>query len=309
MKANESRSRREFLATLALASSTLALRPASLLGAPSAEPAAWPIVVFSKVYQELKLGFDESAEVTAAVGLDGIDCPVRPGGQVIPERAGEELPRYAAALQQRNRKVSLLTTAIVSASSPHAETILRTAGKLGVKYYRTGYWNYEKSSAPEAKLKEIKAQLKDLAAMNKELGTCAILQNHAGTGLVGAKLLDYWEIVKEFDPSQIAVAFDIGHALNELPDTWPQVLETMQSHVKVAYVKDFKRGAGFVPFGQGSIGQTNFFQLLRKASYDAPVSMHIEYPWASKGKEHSKAELIQAMRGDLQTMKGWLRAA
>ena len=309
MSAKKSGSRREFLATLALTSSTLALRPASLLGAESPGRAAWPIGVFGKVYQELTLSFDESAEVTAAVGLDGIDCPVRPGGQVVPERAQDDLPRYAAALQQRQRRVLLLTTAIVSAGSPHAETILRTAGKVGVKYYRTGYWNYGKNSAPEATLREIKAQLKDLAVMNQALGTCAILQNHAGTGLVGAKLLDYWELVKDFDPKHIAVAFDVGHALNELPDTWREVFKTMQSHVKVAYVKDFKRGAGFVPFGQGSIGQTNFFELLRKASYDAPLSMHIEYPWADRGKKPSQAALIQAMQGDLRTLKGWLRAA
>ena len=308
MNATDLSNRREFLSRLAWTGAMIAARPALVSAAPAQPTPAWPVGVFSKVYQELKLDYEQSAELTEAAGLDGIDCPVRPGGQVLPERVEEDLPRYAAALRRRERRVLLLTTAIVGATSPHAEKILRTARQLGVKYYRTGYWSYDKQTAPAAKLADIKAQLKDLAAMNRELGVCAVLQNHAGAGMVGAKLLDYWEVVRNFDPNQIAVAYDIGHALNEIPDTWRDVFETMKSHVKVAYVKDYKRGSGFSAFGQGDIGQTDFFQRLRKIGYDAPLSFHIEYDWAGPAKDHSKAALLQAMRRDLRTLQGWLRA-
>lgn len=309
MNTTESWSRRQFLTRLGWSGAALSYRPSLVAGAESAAPTTWPVAVFSKVYQELKLDFDDSAELTEAAGLDGIDCPVRPGGQILPERVEEDLPRYAAALRRRQRRVLLLTTAIVSGASPHTERILRTARQLGVKYYRTGYWSYDKQGKPEAKIREIKAQLKDLAAMNRDLGVCAVLQNHAGVGMVGAKLLDYWEIVREFDSNQIAVAYDIGHALNELPDTWRDVFETMKSHVQVAYVKDYKRGSGFTAFGQGDIGGTDFFQRLRKNGYNAPLSFHIEYNWAGSGKDHSKARLIEAMRADLRTLHGWMRAA
>lgn len=302
-------SRRRFLAATAKLASLTALGPRLLPRCHAATPPRPPIALFSKVYQELKLGFDESAELTAEAGLDGIDCPVRPGGQVLPERVAEDLPRYAEALQKRNVKVLLLTTAIVSAASPHAEAILRTARKVGVKYYRLGYWNYAKDKPAPAQLDEIKAQLKDLAALNKELGACAILQNHAGANIVGAKVADLYEIARAFDPDQIAIAFDIGHAVHELGADWRAVFQVLRSHFRIAYVKDWKRGAGFVPFGTGEIGQSGFFKLLREASYSAPISMHTEYAWAGKDTPNPRAVLLEALRRDLKTLQTWLGQA
>src|SRR5258707_11623877 len=53
----------------------------------AAEPAgAMPAVaVFSKLYQELKLNFEQSAEVTAEAGLEGIDCALRDQGEIHPD--------------------------------------------------------------------------------------------------------------------------------------------------------------------------------------------------------------------------------
>ena len=56
-----------------------------------------PIVVFSKVYQELKLSFEQAAEVTIEAGLDGIDCPVRPAAKSSPRR----LPKRSPATPRR----------------------------------------------------------------------------------------------------------------------------------------------------------------------------------------------------------------
>jgi hypothetical protein len=106
--------------------------------------------------------------------------------------AEEDLPRYVEALQKRNVKLLLLTTAITGTASPHAEAILRTARKFGVKYYRLGYWNYQPGKPVAETLNDIKAQLKDLAALNQELGLCAVLQNHAGAERVGAKVWDLY---------------------------------------------------------------------------------------------------------------------
>src|SRR5436190_6911561 len=84
-------SRRDFLASSLITGAALALSGVT----SSATPIASPIAVFSKIYQELKLDFDAAAEVTAQAGLDGIDCPVRDGGEILPEHAAEQLPRYA----------------------------------------------------------------------------------------------------------------------------------------------------------------------------------------------------------------------
>src|SRR5215471_1200576 len=98
-----SSSRRDFLAVTARATAGLsALDSLSIhsLAAEPGQPLRLPIAVFTKVYQPLKLGFADSAALTAEAGLNGVDSPVRPEGEIPPERASEDLPRYAEALRR-----------------------------------------------------------------------------------------------------------------------------------------------------------------------------------------------------------------
>ena len=50
----------------------------------------------------LNLDFEQSAAITAEAGLNGVDVPVRPKGEVEPEKVLDELPRYAEELRRRN---------------------------------------------------------------------------------------------------------------------------------------------------------------------------------------------------------------
>ena len=145
-----------------------------------------------------------------------------------------------------------------SPSSPHAEAILRTAAKLGVKHYRLGWWHYKEGQPTKPQLDDIKPQLRDLAAMNKQFGLCGILQNHAGKELVGAKVWDYIEIVQGENPKQIGVAFDIGHALNELRTEWRAAFKKLGKHFRIAYIKDWSPSAGYSELGKGEIEQSGY---------------------------------------------------
>jgi len=303
-------SRREFITRTLAASSTAALCGASALTGIAQEQRSLPIVVFSKVYQELELGFDAAAALTAEAGLNGIDCTVRPGGEILPENAARELPQYGAALNKCGLQLPLLTTAIMSVSSPHAEEILRAAKKLGVQYYRLGFVNTQTDAPPGKQVREIRAQLKDLAALNKEIGIGAIFQNHspAGRSYVGGDLSEMFDIVKDFDSAQIGVAFDIGHALVVHGDDWRRHFEKLKSHLKVAYVKDVTRGGRWVPFGQGDIASTGYFKLLKQMGCRAPVSMHIEFDWADGGKAKTRAALAKALQESVQVLRRWLSA-
>ncbi len=261
------------------------------------EPFAPPVAVFSKVYQEINLSYEDSAALTAEAGLDGIDCAVRPKGEVLPERAADDLSRYAEILQKHRVKMLLLTTAILSPASPHAETILRAAKSLGIRYYRLGYWRQEP-------LATVRSQLRELAALNQQLGVCALFQHHSGN-YVGANLGQLREIVGDFSPEQIAVAFDLGHAILTHGDDWHGYFEKLKPWIKVAYVKDAKRGAGFVPFGEGEFGKTDLFRCLRAMNYRAPLSMHIEYKWEPK----TRAQLLAELKASRQTLGRWLAAS
>jgi sugar phosphate isomerase/epimerase len=304
-------SRRDFIARTLAASSTVALCGGSALPILADGTPASPIVVFSKVYQELKLSFDDAAAVTAEARIDGIDCPVRPGGEVLPEHVTGELPQYASALRKRGLQMPLLTTAITSVASPHTVEILRTAKKLGVKFYRLGFIIRESNASASKQVREFKAQLKDLAALNKQVGIGAIVQNHSPSGqtYVGGDLTELYEIVKDFDPTQIGVAFDIGHALVVHGDGWHPHFEKLKPHLKIAYVKDVKREGRWVPFGTGDIGSTGYFKLLRELNYQAPVSLHIEFDWTDGGKAKTRAALVKALQESARVLRHWLASA
>ena len=304
-------SRRDFIARTVAASSTVALCGGGALPILADGTPALPIVVFSKVYQELKLSFDDAAAVTAEAGIDGIDCPVRPGGEVLPEHVTGELPQYASALRKRGLQMPLLTTAITSVASPHTVEILRTAKKLGVKFYRLGFIIRESNASASKQVREFKAQLKDLAALNKQVGIGAIVQNHSPSGqtYVGGDLTELYEIVKDFDPTQIGVAFDIGHALVVHGDGWHPHFEKLKPHLKIAYVKDVKREGRWVPFGTGDIGSTGYFKLLRELNYQAPVSLHIEFDWTDGGKAKTRAALVKALQESARVLRHWLASA
>jgi sugar phosphate isomerase/epimerase len=301
-------SRRDFLMKTAVMSSAVALAGSRGLSSLAAGTSSPPIALFSKVYQTLKLNFEDAASITAEVGLQGVDPPVRPAGEVLPERVSEDLPRYAETLQKHNLRLLLLTTAILSPSSPNAENILRTAKKLGVQYYRLGFTETQKDIPVEKQIGEIKAGLKDLAALNKEIGITAIYQNHSPSGrsYVGGNLEHLYQIVKDFDPAQIGIAFDIGHALVVHGSDWRPHFEKLKSHFKIAYVKDVKTGGRWVPFGQGDIAQTGYFQILKELNYQAPISMHIEFDWTDNGKTKTRTALVKALKETTTVLKRWL---
>ena len=259
---------------------------APLCAAFGAEKFAMPLVIFGKVFEEAKLTWEQSAATLAAAGFDGVDCTVRPKGEVRPERVAEDLPRYAEILRAQKQKIMLLTTAITEVGSPCAENILRAAKKAGVTYYRIGYWQHKAGGpSPEKVRAEVKAQLKDLAALNREIGVCAIFQNHSPnkkstSRYVGGDLGEMRDVLQDFDPKQIACAFDLGHALIVHGDEWGKHFDALKPWLKIAYVKDTKRGTGFVPFGEGEFGGTDFFQRLRQMDYREPLSVHIEFKWS-----------------------------
>jgi len=290
-------SRRQFIQAAATAPAFLAFG--------AIKPFSPPVVVFSKLYQELKLSFDDSAAVTAEAGLDGIDCAVRPKGEIEPEKAADEMPRYAEALRKHKVKMLLLTTGINGVDSTNAETILRTAKKLGIHYYRLG-------SRKQESVSNIRAQLKELAALNKQIGVCAIFQNHSQGGSKtpynGGDLGEMLDIMQALPSGQMGVAFDLGHALATHRQEWSKHFENLKPWIKVAYIKDYKIGTGFVAYGEGDFGQTDYFRRLRAMNYRAPLSMHIEYDWA-KGQPKTRELMVKTLKESRQTLARWIAAS
>jgi len=292
-------SRREFLMAGAAAALTW---PHQSAAAESLET-RFPLITFTKPFQNV--GFERTAEIIAEVGWSGIECPVRAKGQVLPERVEDDLPKLHEALTKRGLTLTLLTTDVAKVD-PLAERVLRMASKLGVKKYRLAFFKYNLNKPIPPQIAEIKAQLRDVAALNRELGLKAGFQNHSGRDDVGSPVWDIYEIVRDIDPEHMGTCFDIGHATVEGGTSWPIEARLMEPFFTCVYVKDFswaKETKGWTakwgPLGEGMV-RREFFDWLKKSSYSGPISQHCEYLNGDGPEE------MAAMKKDCALLKSWI---
>ena len=272
---------------------------------PEKAAQSYPIIVFTKPFADLS--FEATADLVAEVGWDGVDCAVRAKATHIqPERVTEDLPKMVEALKKREKEVALVTTDITRLSA-QAETVLRTIAALGIKKYRLGFEMYRKGEHPAKKLAEVGAALKDIAALNKELGLQGGYQNHSGENFVGAPLWDIWTLLKEHDPAALGVCFDIGHATLEGGLSWPIQTRLVEPYFTAVFCKDFvweKTEKGWSPswcnFGEGMV-QKRFFDWLKTTGFRGPLSQHHEYKSLGKG-----AEMVANLKKDLKALRAML---
>src|SRR5262245_11511750 len=117
--------------------------PAAAGARPLAErPIQDRICLFTDHLDDHGDGYGEVAGMLKQLGISGPDLTVRSGGLVAPERAAEELPKAVAAFRDQGLTVPMISTGITSAAEPAARPILTTAGKLGIPYFKLGYYSY-----------------------------------------------------------------------------------------------------------------------------------------------------------------------
>jgi sugar phosphate isomerase/epimerase len=296
-------SRREFLRS---SGSGVAFAVAAPLLGDEQQQAAqrFPIIGFTKPFQSLPAR--QIAETVAAIGWQGIECPIRAKGQIEPARVADDLPELIEALKSVNCEISLVATDITNITQPHAETVLKTLSQAGIKRLRLGFWHYRADQSPAVRLDEIAPAVRDLAAACKDLGLKAGIQNHSGATFVGAPVWDIYTLVRDLDPSSIGICFDIGHATLEGGLSWPIEAKLMEPFYTAVMVKDFVWAKGAMgwkeqgcPLGEGMVNR-EFFRRLKASGYEGPICQHHEYELG----EHS--QMVAQMKRDLDVLKRWL---
>jgi L-ribulose-5-phosphate 3-epimerase len=276
------------------------------------------ISIFSKHLQWLD--YAEMAALAKEMGFDGIDLTVRPKGHVLPERVKEDLPKAVEAVIKAGLEVYMITTAITDPKDQFTEDILKTAGGLGIGYYRMGWFSFKDNLSIEDNLSEFKKTFEGLETLNRRYKIKGDYQNHSGTQL-GGSIWDLWLCIKDLDPEWIGCQYDIRHATVEGAMSWPAGLQLIRPFINTLDIKDFlwnKEGEGWklqnVPLAEGMVDFKAYFNLLKDHEVSAPISLHYEYPLG--GAEHGateikmgRAEIIQFMKKDLQTLRKWLKEA
>jgi len=295
--------RRRFLQSTVAAAAAPVL--GSLASGEEAKPASRPrrkVITFTKYLQQQS--FSEMAESIAELGFDGIEAPIRNGGHIEPENVADRLPELVEALAKHNLTIDVLTSSVNSVDSPSAEETLKVAKSLGIPRYRMAYYRYDLNKPVLSQLREAGAKLKDLAAMNAEIGIQAVYQNHSGNRYVGAPVWDVFQLVRQHDPSAVSMAFDIGHARVEGGMSWPIQWNLVQSHLGSVYIKDFNwegTRPNWCSLTEGSL-PNEFFSKLKQSSFDGPISLHVEYLHGLQKTEVVPKNLA-AMKRDIAWLK------
>ncbi len=263
---------------------------------------------FTKSLQHLD--YDALAEKIAALGFDGIEAPIRPGGHIEPARVEDELPKMVAALKKRGLEITVLTSGINEVSEEQrTEAVLRTAAGLGIERFRMSYYKYDLKKPILPQVDEFRPRLKDLVAAAREIGIKPVYQNHSGKDYFGAPVWDLADTLSVFDPAEVGIAFDIGHATTEGSKCWPLHWAVCGDHIDTVYIKEPHwtepgKPPKVGPLGEGGIDK-GFYQTLLNSDFSGPISLHVEY-FDHKDPAQEKP-FLEAVAKDFSTLRGLLR--
>jgi sugar phosphate isomerase/epimerase len=189
------------------------------------------LVMFSKMLQEYSVA--EAARRIKALGFDGVDLTVRPGGHVTPERVTRDLPEAVAAIRGQGLTVPMISTAITRSGDAAAEATLAEAVHQDIRLIKLGYWNVGPGQLREA----IDRARRDLDGLERLAETYHVtfgVHNHSGPTYVNCQPAVIWTILRDRDPNRIAAYFDPGHAAVEGGfGGWRQSLELLAPSIRL----------------------------------------------------------------------------
>lgn len=296
--------RRKFLAQSAVTLASVTAANAR----KSKKKAVSPIIVFEKPIQTLN--YDRMGEILAKMGVQGIEATIRKGGHIAQEEAEEEVPKMVAALGESGQK-ALIAATNVSEANAESEKLLRILKANGITKYRSNYYRYDLKKEMLPQVEENAAKLKDLAAMNKEIGLQSLYQIHSGYKYAGAMSWDAALMFDGIDPDYAAIAYDLRHFRADSGLSWKTALATVKKHIRSIYVKDAvwegerSNKLKNVPLDTGFVDKETF-DSVRKGHKPMPVSLHMEWGKTQLYPREDVMEAVEFVERDVKTLMSWI---
>ncbi len=235
------------------------------------------------------------AGVLAKLGFDGADLTVRPGGHVLPENVETDLPEAVRTLKSAGIDVKMIVTGINDPDDRFTRPLLKTMADSGIRYYRMGYFDYDKNKSITENLEEHKITFERLEKLNREYGVHGDYQNHAGIR-VGGPVWDLYYLIKDRDPEFTGIQYDVRHAMVEGGYSWIIGMKLVAPWIRTTAIKDFiwrqnskqKWVPASVPLGSGMVDFNSYMEVYKSIGTNAPVSIHYEYDLG--GAEHGRIQ-------------------
>ncbi|MBX3440284.1 MAG: sugar phosphate isomerase/epimerase, partial [Planctomycetaceae bacterium] len=275
------------------------------------------ICAFTESFQSLAI--PEVCRVFREIGLDGLDLTVRPGGHIAPEDAPVRLPDAAAAAREHDISISMLTTNVTDADAV-SERLVATAGELGIRRIKLGYYRYGDFGTLRRQLDDIRRRLEQVAGMCRKYDVLPCVHIHSGDTIPshGTQL---YELLRDMSPDEIGAYVDPMHMTIEGGSGgWRQGLDLLAPWIRITSIKNFewresdRDSSGQrrwrpvkVPIADGMAPLGDFLAALRTLGRGEIYSLHSEYQGGGSFRSLSTPECIEQTKEDfnhLQTLLG-----
>ncbi|MEN8772368.1 MAG: hypothetical protein ABF382_02345 [Akkermansiaceae bacterium] len=291
-----------------IAQSGLAAVGAGLSAGQSPKVKSWPIVIFEKPIQTLD--YDRMGEELAKMGVQGIEATVRKGGHIEAKDAEIEVPKMVESLAKNGQKALIATCNVNSADEKNAD-FLRILKANGITRYRMDYFRYDLKKDLLPQVAENTVKLREIEAMNREIGVQALYQIHAGAKYAGSLAWDAAMMFKKVNPDYAAIAFDLRHVKAGSGLSFPTAMAAMGKHVRSIFVKDAKWSGERtdkiknVPLDTGIVNK-KIFNEVRKEHASMPLSLHMEWGTSPIYSKEVVMEAVANVARDVKVLKSWL---
>ncbi|MDA7917702.1 sugar phosphate isomerase/epimerase [bacterium] len=295
--------RRHFITQTGLASAG-----AGLAAGQSRKKKSWPIVIFEKPIQTLD--YDRMGEELSKMGVQGIEATIRRGGHIEAKDAESEVPGMVKSLAKNGQK-ALIATCNVNLANEENAKFLRILKANGITRYRMDYFRYDLKKALLPQVAENTAKLREIEAMNREIGMQALYQIHAGAKYAGSLAWDAAMMFEKVNPDHAAIAFDLRHVKAGSGLSFPTALAAMRKHVRSIFVKDARWGGERttsiknVPLDTGIVNKKTFDEV-RKGHVSMPLSLHMEWGKAPIYPKEIVMDAVAHVGRDVRVLKSWL---
>jgi L-ribulose-5-phosphate 3-epimerase len=268
------------------------------------------ICLFTDLVDDFGYSYQDVASMIRQLKIAGPDLTVRSGGLVPPERVAEELPKAATAFREQGLSIPMISTGITSPTDAIARATLTTMGKLGIRYYKLGYYRYGDLAQWESQLDATRKDLAGLIQLGEVAGVEAGFHNHAGP-TVGGAMWDLGQLLQSLNPKWVGSYFDVAHATIEGGEhAWKLGFQRLAGRFKMISIKDFvwekvdgRWKSRWCPLGEGMVRWSEFFKMLAAVPFDGPISLHIEYDPGGKTPAARMESSMAAAERDLKFLR------
>lgn len=277
---------------------------------PTAQAQTPTFVAFTESFQGWPI--PEVCARFKAIGLDGLDLTVRPGGHIEPADAAAKLPEAVKAAKDAGVRIAMLSTAIVEAD-PQAEELVATAGALGIDRIKLGYYRYTEFGKLAAEVDAIRTKLAGVAKMAARHNVLPCVHIHSGDTIPSGGALAYL-LLKDFAPHELGAYVDPMHMTVEGGnDGWRQGLDLLAPWIAISSLKNCRwtttgRDADGqeqwkfqkCPLADGVARIPQYLSALEKLGYRGLFTLHSEYSDGGSWKVLDAQECLEQTRLDLE---------